>query len=220
MTTQVTYSQNEIQNTSTDSIRLSSTGSFTGSTTAWIVDSLIKIYRVFVSPSANYGIAGSFSESKMDFNSKGGLVVGKYGIAEGKGTINPNSVNDVVGVHCTAVKRTNCWSTGVHADVYDYAAGGVGIGVNIEFPVTYSGNRYIGINAQPNTACKYEGLNLQGSVSTAFNTSEGTVDKLLSVNSASPMWTGNGSPGGALGNYAGSLKITIDGSDFHIPVYK
>lgn len=220
MTTPVTFSDGDIQALGVQSVRLSSNGSFSGSRTAWIIDACTKLFRVFKSQSKNYGIASQFSEAQMDFNGQGGLVVGMYGVAEGLGITNKSSVNDVVGVHGTAHKRTNCWAAGTHTDVYDYSPGGVGIGLNVEFPVTQIGNRYIGVNIQPNTSCIYEGINLQGKVAVALNTSEGAVDKLFSVNSASPMWTGNGSPGGALGNYAGSLKITIDGLDFHIPVYK
>ena len=207
------------QATGEDRVALTSTGNFNGSRTAWIMDVLHKVFRVFRSPSPGYGIAAKLGEAQMDFNGKGGLVVGVYGVAEGLGVTNPNSVNDVVGVHGTAHKRTNCWCAGVHADVYDYAKGGIGVGVNVEFPVTQKGNRYIGVNIQPNTEGTYEGHNLQGRVSTALNLAEATVDNLLACNSGSGMWKGSGDPGGSLGQHVGKLRIIIDGQVFFLPVY-
>ena len=212
--------QQSPQHTGQDRVALSTTGDFNGSRTAWILDTIHKVFRIFKSPSKGYGIAAKLGEAKMDFNGQGGLVVGVYGVAEGTGQTTAQGVNDVVGVHGTAHKSTNCWATGVHADVYDYAPGGIGIGVNVEFPLTQEGSRYIGINIQPNTAGVYEGVNLQGHVSTALNTAGGSVDCLLALQSGSPMWSGSGDLGGGLGQHVGKLKIIIDGQAFFLPVYK
>jgi len=208
------------QHTGQDRVALSTTGDFNGSRTAWILDTIHKVFRIFKSPSKGYGIAAKLGEAKMDFNGQGGLVVGVYGVAEGTGQTTAQGVNDVVGVHGTAHKSTNCWAAGVHADVYDYAPGGIGIGVNVEFPLTQEGSRYIGVNMQPNTNGVYEGINLQGHVSTAINTAGGSVDCLLALQSGSPMWSGSGNEGGGLGQHVGKLKIVIDGQAFFLPVYK
>ncbi|MBP7991336.1 MAG: hypothetical protein KAY91_01595 [Rhodocyclaceae bacterium] len=208
------------QATGQDRVALSTTGDFNGSRTAWILDTIHKVFRIFKSPSKGYGIAAKLGEAKMDFNGHGGLVVGVYGVAEGTGQTTAQGVNDVVGVHGTAHKATNCWAAGVHADVYDYAPGGIGIGVNVEFPLTQEGSRYIGVNMQPNTNGVYEGVNLQGHVSTALNTAGGSVDCLLALQSGSPMWSGSGDLGGGLGQHVGKLKIIIDGQAFFLPVYK
>lgn len=208
------------QHTGQDRVALTTTGDFNGSRTAWILDTIHKVFRIFKSPSKGYGIAAKLGEAKMDFNGQGGLVVGVYGVAEGTGQTTAQGVNDVVGVHGTAHKSTNCWAAGVHADVYDYAPGGIGIGVNVEFPLTQEGSRYIGVNMQPNTNGVYEGINLQGHVSTAINTAGGSVDCLLALQSGSPMWSGSGDLGGGLGQHVGKLKIIIDGQAFFLPVYK
>ena len=231
------------QATGQDRVALSTTGDFSGSRTAWILDTIHKVFRIFKSPAKGYGIAAKLGEAKMDFNGQGGLVVGVYGVAEGTGQTTAQGVNDVVGVHGTAHKSTNCWAAGVHADVYDYAPGGIGIGVNVEFPLTQEGkvgrpgdsiakgvnvefpltqegSRYIGVNMQPNTNGVYEGINLQGHVSTAINTAGGSVDCLLALQSGSPMWSGSGNEGGGLGQHVGKLKIIIDGQAFFLPVYK
>ena len=208
------------QHTGQDRVALTTTGDFNGSRTAWILDTIHKVFRIFKSPAKGYGIAAKLGEAKMDFNGQGGLVVGVYGVAEGTGQTTAQGVNDVVGVHGTAHKSTNCWAAGVHADVYDYAPGGIGIGVNVEFPLTQEGSRYIGVNMQPNTAGVYEGVNLQGHVSTALNTAGGSVDRLLALQSGSPMWSGSGDLGGGLGQHVGKLKIIIDGQAFFLPVYK
>ena len=212
--------QQGAQHTGQDRVALSTTGDFNGSRTAWILDTIHKVFRIFRSPAKGYGIAAKLGEAKMDFNGQGGLVVGVYGVAEGTGQTTAQGVNDVVGVHGTAHKSTNCWAAGVHADVYDYAPGGIGIGVNVEFPLTQEGSRYIGVNMQPNTAGVYEGVNLQGHVSTALNTAGGSVDCLLALQSGSPMWSGSGDAGGGLGQHVGKLKIIIDGQAFFLPVYK
>ena len=208
------------QHTGQDRVALTTTGDFNGSRTSWILDTIHKVFRIFQSPAKGYGIAAKLGEAKMDFNGQGGLVVGVYGVAEGTGQTTAQGVNDVVGVHGTAHKSTNCWAAGVHADVYDYAPGGIGIGVNVEFPLTQEGSRYIGVNMQPNTNGVYEGINLQGHVSTAINTAGGSVDCLLALQSGSPMWSGSGNEGGGLGQHVGKLKIVIDGQAFFVPVYK
>ncbi len=220
MTTPVLLQQTP-QATGNDRVGLTTTGTYNGSKTAWILDAIHKVWRKFVSPQPGYAVSAYLGESQMDFNGKGGLVVGVYGVADGTGTINPQGgVNDVVGMHGTAHKSTNCWAAGVHADVYDYVGGGTAIGVNIEFPLTQPTTNTIGVNVQPNASGKVMGINLQGKVSTALNTADGQTDTLLALNSGSPMWKGNGSPGGALGAYAGKIKIIIDGQTFYLPVYK
>lgn len=208
------------QATGNDRVALTTTGDFNGSRTAWILDAIHKVFRKFTSPAPNYGAASSFDEAQMDFAGRGGLVVGAYGVAEGTGQINPQSVNDVVGVHGTAHKATNCWAAGVHADVYDYVGGGCAIGVNVEFPLTQPDTTTIGVNVQPNAAGKVVGINLQGHISTALNTADGQTDVLLALNSGSPMWHGSGDVGGGLGQHVGKLKIIIDGQAFFLPVYK
>ena len=221
MTTPVTFSDSEVQSLNGQSVRLSSNGTWLGSKTAWIIDSCAKLYRIFSSPSKGYGISALCAESSMDFNAQGGEVVGGYFVAEGHGQI-ANQVNDIVGVSGTAHKATNAWAAGGHFDVYDTAPGGTAIGVNIEFPETNPATNTIGVNIQPNAGpdTKITGINLQGQYKAALEMSGAKVDKLLAVNSGSPMWIGNGSPGGALGSYAGSIQITIDGGVFHLPVYR
>lgn len=157
----------------------------------------------------------------MDFNGKGGLVVGSYGVAKGTGAIGTTGVNDVVGVHGTAIKDAPCWSAGVHADVYDTVAGGVGIGTNIEFPKTVTGNRYIGVNMQGdgnNPNMRFEAVNVQGKVATLLNTIESQVDTLLTFSSSSKMFKGPGDVGGGVGQPAGNLLVKVDGQIRKIPL--
>jgi len=199
--------------------QISSTGNWLGSKAAYIIDALSKAYRVLVSPSKGYCTAAVFGEAKMNFNDHGGEVVGGYFVAEGTGETE-HSVNDVVGVSATAYKSTNCWAAGLHADVYDTAPGGTAIGVNIEFPVTHPDSDTIGINIQPNSAAKITGLNLQGQYSAAIGGYGAKIDKLITINSTSPMWKGSGDTGGGLGQHVGKIKIAIDGTDYFIPVYQ
>lgn len=210
--------QNSPQSTGSERIALTSGQDFSGSRSAWILDSLFKLFRKIVSPQNNYGAAAIMGEAQMDFNSKGGLVVGVYGIAEGTGKTG-SGVNDIVGVHGTAHKNAQGWAAGVHADVYDYVGGGTAIGVNVEFPLTQPTTTTIGVNVQPNVNGKVIGMNLQGNISTMLN-AEGKADCLLTMNSGSPMWKGSGDTGGNLGQHVGKIRITIDGQAFYLPVYK
>lgn len=211
--------QNSPQSTGSERIALTSEKDFSGSRTAWILDSLFKLFRKIVSPQNNYGASAIMGEAQMDFNGKGGLVVGVYGIAEGVGKTG-SGVNDIVGVHGTAHKSAQGWAAGVHADVYDYVDGGTAIGVNVEFPLTQPTTTTIGVNIQPNVNGKVIGMNVQGQISSLLSTSPAKVDCLLDMNSGSPMWKGSGDVGGGLGQHVGKLKITIDGQAFYLPVYK
>lgn len=189
-----------------------------------LIDSIVRVFKTCLSSSPGYTIAAITGESCIDYTGKGGLGVGLYGVARGTGSIGSSAVHDLVGVHGTAFKDTNCWAAGVHADVYDTKQGGVGIGVNVEFPQTVEGNRYIGINVQGdanNPKAKYDGINMQGSVAAALNLQEATADTFLRLSSNSPMWTGWGSPHGGKGTYAGVIPVTIDGDNsYAIEIYK
>ena len=197
-------------------IEISTSGNWLGSTVAWVLDAFIKAFKSITSPSRGYAIAGVLGESTMDFNSKGGEVVGLYGVAEGHGVLGADPVNDVVGVSGTARKNTNCWAAGGHFDVYDTVDGGTAIGVNVEMIGIKPGTWGIGVNVQPYPdSAPIIGVNLQNKVKTILNTEGAHVNYLATINSASPMFSSV-----APTQVVGRLRIKIDGSDYFIPVYK
>lgn len=128
----------------------SSTGSYNGTNILAVLDSQMKSYASLTSPSGGYLKTAIAGEAKVNFNGKGGAAYGVWGMAQGTGQKGQaGALHDIVGVAGTAKKSGAYWAAGVHADCLDTLAGGVCIGVNIEFPEVTNQSTILGVNMQP-----------------------------------------------------------------------
>jgi len=202
----------------TTPIEGSSTGAFAPSIAAWVIDAFVKIYTKIVSPSKGYLKAAVFGEASMDFNGKGGEVVGGYFVAEGTGKVNgmtvDGAVNDTVGVSARGDNRAvNGWVCGSHSEVHDYV-GGTAIGANVEVQDAVAGHTPIAFNGNNWTQVGMDLIKAEGKLSTALNLEMANgLPTLLQMGGAHQMWRS-----GPVGPTIGGIVILIDGNKYLLPV--
>src|SRR5690348_6847305 len=96
------------------SLEISNVWSWADSKVISTIDSKVKSYRIYASASQGDGVSTVVGELTFDTNGNGGLGAAGYFVTTLKGAINPNGLNDGVGLHATVRKENAGWAFGLH----------------------------------------------------------------------------------------------------------